>query len=264
MSEHALASDAALLALAAELDLWASAGRTVRLWLRDDDAISPGAGLDRLDIVGERFGLPVLLAVIPLLAEPALAPALRDLPSLLPCQHGCRHLNHAGVGGKKSEFGPERTIEAICAEIASARRRLDDLLGASVLPVFVPPWNRIGQDVAAALPQLGFSGLSCFRGFRLGPAGGPVVANTEIDVMDWHNGRVGRSYPALAAEIGALLAQRRNAVPTGDATLGLLLHHRDHDETAWAALETLLSVLTRHRAVAATDPRDLFSAEIAA
>jgi hypothetical protein len=241
--------------LEAELDLW-SLG-SVRLWLRDDDAVAPSPALDRLAALSEGFALPVLLAVIPMLAEPALAGALKAMPSLLPCQHGCWHRNHAPAGGKKSEFGAERAAGAVRAEIGLARQRLGDLLGPALLPVFVPPWNRIDRGVAALLPELGFAGLSCFRGFTLGEAGGPALANTDIDVMDWHGGRVGRPAEALAAEVAAQLAGRRQQRNAQSRTLGLLLHHRDHDETAWNALEALLSRLCAHPAVQRTDPRAL-------
>jgi hypothetical protein len=247
-------------ALVAELDLWSAAGRPVRLWLRDDDAIAPSPALDQLARLSERFELPVLLAVIPMLAEPALTAALRHAPTLLPCQHGSWHRNHAPAGGKKSEFGPGREPSQVRAEIAVARQRLGDLLGPAVLPVFVPPWNRIERSLAAALPELGFAGLSCFRDFALGPEGGPALANTHVDVMDWQGGRVGRSFSALADEICLRLAAwRRQDAGADGATLGLLLHHRDHDETAWIGLERLLAILIAHPAVRPTDPRRLFS-----
>ncbi|CAM5763088.1 polysaccharide deacetylase family protein [Bosea minatitlanensis] len=243
-----------------ELDLWQEAGRRLRLWLRDDDAVAPSAALDRLAACAERFGAPVLLAVIPLLAEPALAGALRGKPVLLPCQHGCRHRNHAPAGAKKSEFGPDRAPQEVDAGIAGAWLRLRDLLGESVLPVFVPPWNRIDPGHAARLPALGFAGLSCFRDHRHGPAGGPHLLNTHIDVMDWHGGRVGRSHGELIAEIAGLLARWRTR-PRGPDTLGLLLHHRDHDAVAWAFLDGLLARAAAHPAVALTDPRDLLRPE---
>src|SRR5690348_9103787 len=57
--------------LADELDCWQAAGRTATLWWRDDDAVAPGARLERmLSIAG---GVPVALAVIPGPAEPRLA-----------------------------------------------------------------------------------------------------------------------------------------------------------------------------------------------
>jgi hypothetical protein len=243
--------------LHAELDRWSEAGRQIRLWLRDDDAGVPSPALDRLAALGERFGLPVLLAVIPMLAEPALASALRSMPSLQPCQHGCWHRNHAPEGSKKSEFGALRAADDISAEIDTARRRLDDLFGAALLPVFVPPWNRIDPDHAALLPQLGFSGLSCFRGHGLGPAGGPRLGNTDLDIIDWGS-RTGRQPEDLIAEACRLLAAKRiTPVPDSDA-FGVLMHHRDHDATAWSFLDAFLARATRHAAVIPTDPRSLF------
>jgi hypothetical protein len=255
-------SDASLGELVAELDRWSEVDRPIRLWLRDDDAVAPSPALDHLAGLSERFALPVLLAVIPMLAEPALAAALRAAPSLLPCQHGCRHQNHAAMGMKKSEFGAGRPRAEAAADIAAGWQRLGDLLGASMLPVFVPPWNRIDPALARALPELGFAGLSCFRGFGLG-GDGPALVNSDIDVMDWHGGRIGRSLQALALEIRDQLAARRQQ-PEGADTLGLLLHHRDHDETAWAAVQTLLATLTAHPVVVTTDPRRLFSDRSAA
>lgn len=239
-------------ALARELDRWSEDGRRLRLWLRDDDAVAPSAALDRLGDLAERSGAPVLLAVIPMLTEPALAPALRAMPLLRPCQHGVWHRNHAAAGAKKSEFGPDRDAQAVDAEIALGSRQLAELLGPVALPIFVPPWNRIDPGHAARLPALGFAGLSCFRGYRLGPQGGPSLLNTHVDVMDWQGGRIGRAPADLLAEILARLAAERE---TGmkNADLGLLLHHRDHDETVWSFLAEFLNVAS-HPAVSLVDP----------
>lgn len=247
--------------LEAELDRWTKAGRQIRLWLRDDDAIAPSPALDRLSGLGERFDLPVLLAVIPMLAEPALASALRTMPALLPCQHGCWHRNHAAEGAKKSEFGPQRPAGEICDAIAQARGRLDDILGAAVLPVFVPPWNRIDPSHAALLPELGFSGLSCFRGYSLGTGGGPTLANTHLDIMDWGS-RTGRQPAGLIMEACQLLAAQRGE-SRQDNAFGILMHHRDHDATAWDFLDGFLALSTRHPAVRPTDPRSLFEIAVA-
>lgn len=242
-------------ALALELDNWSAAGRRIDLWLRDDDAVAPSPALDRLSDLAERFAAPVLLAVIPMLAEPALAPALRGMPLLLPCQHGTIHRNHSPAGSKKSEFGPEREAADVDADISQGWQRLRDLLGDDTLPLFVPPWNRIAQNHAARLGALGFAGLSCFRDYRLGPDGGPRLLNTHIDIIDWHGGRVGRPAAAVLDELAALLAERRQS-QAGDTELGLLLHHRDHDETAWSALSDILRAAD-HPAVRIVDPGTL-------
>lgn len=245
--------------LRSELDRWSENDRQVRLWLRDDDAVAPSPALSRLSDLAERFDAPVLLAVIPMLAEPALAPALLDMPLLRPCQHGTWHRNHAAAGGRKSEFGSDREAPVVDAEIALGRRRLAELLGPAVLPVFVPPWNRIDLAHAARLPAIGFDGLSCFRGYRLRAEGGPRLLNTHVDVMDWHGGRIGRSPDALLAEIVARLAAERDASGAHDTHLGLLLHHRDHDETVWAFLSAFIGAVSAHPAARVVDPGTLLN-----
>jgi hypothetical protein len=250
--------------LVAELDLWQAQGLSAQFWLRDDDAVAPSLALERLGRLAARFDAPVLLAVIPMLAEPELAAFQRSAPALLPCQHGAWHRSHSPAGAKNAEFGAGRDIETALAEIAEGKARLESLFGSAALPVFVPPWNRIGTDFAAALPRSGFAGLSCFRGFALGPEGGPALANTHLDIIDWHGGRVGRDAAALAIELAGHLAHHREGADRGDAVFGLLLHHRDHDDTAWACLEALLGLVADHPAARLIDPRRLFSGEKAA
>lgn len=246
-------------ALMSELDLQAEQGRRIRLWLRDDDAIAPSPELDRLIALSERHGVPVLLATIPLLAQDALARRLEQVPLLAPCQHGCRHLNHAPAGEKKVEIGRHRAADAVLAEIETGRRRLADLFGARALPVFVPPWNRMDPALAARLPAIGFTGLSLFRGFRLGPEGGPRLVNSDLDIMDWHGGRIGRQACDLIAEMTAALALRRRSCDEKLA-YGLLLHHRDHDAAAWGFIDDLLSRIAAHPAIEITSLRPLFGA----
>lgn len=242
--------------LTRELDQWQAAGRQLRLWLRDDDTVSPSPALARLSDIVERHGATVLLAVIPMEAELGLAKALRAMPTLLPCQHGVWHRNHAPIGAKKSEFGATRPAEVVDAEIASGRDRLRDLLGSAQLPIFVPPWNRIDPGHAARLGALGFAGLSCFRNYRHSAAGGPHLLNTHIDVMDWQRGRIGRSHDDLLSGIVSFLAGERETANDVSSELGLLLHHRDHDDTAWSFLDGILATAA-HPAVRLTDPRML-------
>ena len=246
-------------ALLTELDRWAAAGKRLELWLRDDDATVPSDQLDRLAALTERFTIPVLLASIPLLAQETLARWLETAPLLLPCQHGTWHRNHAPAGEKKSEFGLHRPLPEILTEIRTGRERLRELFGGRLLPVFVPPWNRIHPDIAAELPGLGFTGLSCFRNFALGQAGGPRLVNTDLDLIDWNNGRVVRQPDNLLTEMARLLAARRTD-PAPTRRFGLLLHHHDHETTTWSFLTNLLSRLSGHAAVALCGPDALFGA----
>lgn len=249
-------------AVDAELDRWHAAGRIVHLWLRDDDVIEPSAALDRLEALAERFRLPVLLAVIPLLAEEALAPRLAGSSWLRPCQHGAGHRNHEPAGTKSSEFGAAREAEAIRDDVAAGRDRLGELLGET-LPIFVPPWNRIAPNHAALLPELGFAGLSCFRGSRAGEGTSLRRIDSDLDLIDWKGGRIGRPHDRLAEEAATLLARKRES-EAGEAGFGLLLHHRDHDDTVWSFLELFLTRYGDHPAVLRADPAILFGVDVAA
>jgi hypothetical protein len=243
--------------LTAELDLWRGQGLGARFWLRDDDAVAPGAALERLARLSERFVAPVLLAVIPMLAEPELVAFQRSAPSLLPCQHGAWHRSHAAAGQKNAEFGTGRDVGSALTEIAQGKARLDALFGDAALPVFVPPWNRIGSEIASRLPGLGFAGLSCFRGFALGGNGGPDLANTHLDIIDW-SARTGRDAESLAVELATHLAREREILAGRETVFGVLLHHRDHDDMAWSGLETLLAIIAEHPAARFVDPQCLF------
>lgn len=254
-----MTEEAAWSALFAELDRWAEAGKRLKLWLRDDDATVPSDQLDRLADLSERYAIPVLLASIPFLTQETLARRLETASLLQPSQHGTWHRNHAPAGEKKNEFGLHRPLPEVLAEIAAGQKRLRELFGDRFLPVFVPPWNRIHPDVAAELPGLGFTGLSCFRNFTLGSAGGPRLVNTDLDLIDWHGGRVGRQPGQLLAEMVQLLASRR-LDPEPNHPFGLLLHHNDHDNAAWDVLTNLLARLSGHAAVAFSGPDAFFEA----
>ena len=94
--------------LADELDRWHEPGTPATLWWRDDDAVAPGARLERmLSIAGESRrarGDPRACRA----AARRLARQLpRSVRSHSVLQHGWRHLNHAR-NCKKSEFSAER------------------------------------------------------------------------------------------------------------------------------------------------------------
>ena len=84
------------------------AGRRPVFWLRDDDAVAPGAALDRLLGLTGRFEVPVALAVIPAHAGTALAERIADERLVTVVVHGWSHENHAPPGKKKQELGLHR------------------------------------------------------------------------------------------------------------------------------------------------------------
>ncbi len=186
----------------AELDRAFDTGRTIQIWLRDDDCVAVTPALERLDALCRRLDLPILLAVIPEPAEPDLAGWIAGHPAVTPCQHGFAHRNHAASGERARELGGLRPAEAVLDELARGRAKLQALFGGRLSDILVPPWNRIDADLVPRLPGLGYAALSTF-----GPqeAGGIRRLNSDLDIIDWRNGRVGRPLDDLARKLAGLL-----------------------------------------------------------
>lgn len=207
-------------------------GLPVPLWWRDDDAVAATPALDRLTELSENLGLDVHLAVIPGSAEDSLVEHLAGKACLVPVVHGWRHANHSPPGVKKAEFGAPRNDARV--EIATGLSRMRSLFGSRVLPLFVPPWNRMDQRFFPMLAAAGYRGVSTFapRPDRLA-APGLVRINTHIDPIDWHGSRDLRDPDLLVAGIADILDQRRLGATDGAEPLGYLTHHLVHSPRVW-------------------------------
>jgi hypothetical protein len=240
-----------------ELDAWGAVGRPATLWWRDDDAEQPGPALERLlALLGDE--VPLCLAVVPARADETLAARLAT-SSVGVAVHGYDHQNRAAQG-KKSEFPEDRDPAASKVDIERGRARLEKMFGARLLPLFVPPWNRLADALVPALPELGFRGLSRFAPRRRGQTVADLVEiNTHVDPIAWHQGGgfVGQG-PALQALVGHLRARRSGHVDPGEPT-GLLSHHARHDEELWEFFEDLKRALCSHPAAHWLSPADAFS-----
>ncbi len=135
-------------------------GRTTLLWWRDDDAVAHTPALDRLLALAARTGWPMALAAVPARAAPSLAARLADEARVDLLVHGLAHANHAPIEAKTAEFGPHRPLAALKADAAEALLLATARLGPRLLPVLVPPWNRIAPAFPEVLPALGYRGLS--------------------------------------------------------------------------------------------------------
>ncbi|MGL5116030.1 MAG: polysaccharide deacetylase family protein [Beijerinckiaceae bacterium] len=233
-------SEAAWQPVAAELTFWREAGRAARVWLRDDDAIEPTPALWRLLQAAEAAGAPLLLAIIPMHATPALAAMLVDNPLLVPAMHGAWHRNHAPAGHKKEEMTTERGQATIYGELSAARTRLVSLFGPDAGRCYVPPWNRISPEIAALLPDIGFDSVSTYGPKTLLASAKLRQINTHVDLMDWHGGRVGHPPAQIAVLLAAALARARQG---GFGPVGVLAHHLVHDDVAWETLAGLIAFL---------------------
>ena len=238
--------------LRAVLDDAGANDRAVPIWWRDDDAVAATPALDRLLALAERVEAPLLVAAIPAGILPSLGTRLADTRRVSLAVHGLAHADHAWPGDKPSEFGADRPLTLAVADAADGLRLARERLPIDrLLPVFVPPWNRLAPGLAAALPALGYRGLSSVPG----PAvPGLMRADVMVDPIDW---RGTRSLVDPERLIDAL-CRAVAAEPT--RPVGLLTHHLAHDEAIWDFLDTLLAHLIRHPAVAIRDPRQLFLA----
>jgi peptidoglycan/xylan/chitin deacetylase (PgdA/CDA1 family) len=238
--------------LAAELAAWRDAGRTPRLWWRDDDAAAATPALAQLILLSRKCEVPLALAVIPQLAE---AHAIAEASCVI--LHGCDHRNRAAAGEKKTEFAATEAADAALARLARARERLASLAGASFVPALAPPWNRFRHDLIERLPQAGIHGMSRY-GARSRNSQGVREVNTHVDIIDWRGSRafVGED-AALALLVGHLSARRRGEADAAEPT-GVLTHHAVHDPEAWRFLERLFGE-TRAAGAAWADPRQLFA-----
>ncbi|MDF1727478.1 MAG: polysaccharide deacetylase family protein [Sulfitobacter sp.] len=238
-----------------ELAIWRAEGLTLPLWWRDDDAVGDTPALRRLLNAGRKLGLPLHLAVIPQGVAPTLTEACKDYPETRLLVHGYAHLNHAPQGSKKAEFGHPRP--GMATEAASGLAQLRGQFGAAVLPVFVPPWNRVDPDFALDLNRLGYSGLSTFTPRdRVEVAAGVVQVNTHLDPINWRGGG-GLVDPAtLIAQLVQHLKDRRAGRADATEPLGILTHHLVHDADIWAFSEACIGCLLDRGAT----PADLTAA----
>lgn len=239
------------------LDRWTMAGLKAPFWLRDDDAIEPSPALDRLTALAARFKVPIALAIIPAATGKALAAKLQSELRIAPIVHGWAHRNHAPDDEKKQEFGPHRPVSEMHVELTRGLHKLKALYGARLVPMFVPPWNRMAPQVAERLGSIGYTAFSTFGLASAVRANGSIPEiNTHIDLIDFRGTRRCRDHGLLAGSVAATLS---HSLDHGRYAVGILSHHLIHDAAAFDFLEGLLSIAGGHLWLS---PRDLVERRI--
>ncbi|MBB3018681.1 putative glycosyltransferase [Microvirga lupini] len=219
-------------------------GCALRFWWRDDDAVADSPALDRLLSLAWRYNAGIGLAVIPSSLQGSLAPRLADECSAFALVHGWSHDNHAPPETKKAEFGAHRPAETMVAEARRALQVARAHLGAKLLPVFVPPWNRISPELIPHLPRLGFTGLSTFTDRNVAsPAEALLQINTHVDPIDWRGSRSAVKPEQMIAGLVAAIDRRVAGEADRNEPIGFLTHHRVHDEVIWTLSERLIAYL---------------------
>ena len=247
-----------------ELDLWRATGHRPVVWIRDDDACGVTERLIRLATIAVRYDVTVGLALIPGLLEGDLAGYVAARASrFFPMCHGWKHTNHGGPR-EPAEFGETRPLAASCADAARALNVFRAHFSSGA--VFVPPFGRIATAVIRALRGLGFLALSgaqrtverrCARlisaigwapAVNIANAGPLPRIDAHLDLIDWKAGTAADAEVVGANMVAQLRLRRRGLLPAG-TPIGLLSHHRVHDERTWELLEGLIEMLTRREVV---------------
>ena len=234
----------ALERLATHFDACAARGAPQPVWWRDDDARRRGPRLAAMHGVAAAAGAPLALAVIPDGVEADLLDwcAASGVAVL---QHGVGHRNHQ-LAGKNAELGDARPVEAIMTELLAARSRL--AASPAFVPVLVPPWNRMREDLADALAKAGYLGVSRFG--KEAAAGPPRRVDTHIDPIEWRGARGLQPEAALERMVA-------DAIATG-GPIGLLTHHRDHDAAVDAFVAAFAGLVAAHHGARWVGARELF------
>jgi hypothetical protein len=226
-----------------ELARWSNAGRKIRLFLRDDDAVSDTPPLRQLIALCQRYSVPLLLAAVPKFADETLAHLVNPVPLVTGAVHGYAHQSHSPVGHKPCELDGFRPLEKVVAEMRAGRARLLALFDGRVSGLLVPPWNRIHDEVLAHVAEAGFEGVSA-HGW---PDASPTVkmVNVHVDIIFWSGGTVGRSPNWVDAQLAANLGEARMR---GWQPIGILTHHLVHDAQAWTVLEQIFMMFSQPNA----------------
>jgi predicted glycosyltransferase len=235
------------------------AGYAIEVWWRDDDAVAATPELERLLGLGRRYGAPVALAAIPHALEPSLSHRLAEEPLASVLVHGWAHVNHAPAPEKKAEFGDHRPLATMKVEGGQALERVLSAFGPKALPVFVPPWNRIASSVVAALPEIGYRGLSTFNDrTSCMAAAGLAQVNTHVDPIDWRGHRGLVEPQRLVAAIADLIERRLTGRADPREPIGILTHHLAHAEQVWSFCDSLFERLARNN-IRLSEPVRVFS-----
>ncbi|MBW9113286.1 polysaccharide deacetylase family protein [Rhizobium cauense] len=235
-----------------ELDRWRAAGRQARLWLRDDDAIEPTDALDRLLDVTREASVPLTLAVIPAFTGDALVVRLSPEQHVLVTVHGWSHANYADADEKKQELGRHRPAGVVLDELSNGLATLRALFGDRLVPMLVPPWNRISGDL---IPQLGARGFEVLSVFGRATVRGPIrLLNTHVDIVNARGQRGNRPHADLVAELTGELQAR---FAQDDEPIGVLTHHLVHGAAEWAFLAQLFKETGNHPGAVWMSARDL-------
>lgn len=233
-----------LLALCLEEALENASLRNATLFFRADDIGVPGRRFFRLLDLCMDYEVPLALAVVPAWTtaarwETILRSAQRKPHLWCWHQHGWRHANHEAAG-KKQEFGPSRSKEAIRRDLDRGRLKLSRILGSDFSLLFTPPWNRCDARTLAHLKQQGYAGVSRFAGGRPNPPKGLPDFYVNVDLHTRKERNPDQAWANMLKEFSRAFAA---------GYCGVMLHHQRMSPAAFTFLEILFSFVVHSKRI---------------
>ena len=241
-----------------EINRLDSENKRVDIWWRDDDLEAPSHSLENMISVSDNINLAPLLAVVPAKASEQLVKLLNQCKVNI-AMHGLHHYNYEPLTRKKAEFGSFRPIEAQWKDLKTGIHQLDQLFGDLFLKCFVPPWNRINNELIKSLPSFGISSLSTFASRKQAtPVPGLLQINTHVDVIDWKEEQVFIGAELMADKIAAELQNRRTRTKGAPEPIGLLTHHLIMSIDDWKEFQEVCLFAKKSTSIHLTPPIDYF------
>ena len=227
----------------------------VRFFFRADDIGAPGERFFNLLSLFLDYKTPLCLAVVPSWLSQQRWDIFQKTDQKakgLYCwhQHGWRHISHE-IQGKKQEFGPIRTIDAIRQDILRGREKLENLMKDRFTPVFTPPWNRCDSRTLTVLKNNKFKAVS--RHHRSMPKSPKGLPDLSVNV-DLHT----RQETTPEAEWQALWKELSVGIHSG--TCGIMIHHQRMNETAFEFLKVFLDVMSQNSHILPIHFKDMLRA----
>ena len=227
------------------LDLLRERKQMVNVFFRNDDVDEDEARLRRLLDLFEQSATPVNLEIIPGRLTESCVQLLRQRNHAQPAlfelnQHGWEHVNHEAQG-RKCEFGVSRRFDQQLDDISRGKEILERAFGDAFSPVFTPPWNRCTDVTHRALDQLGFYILSKLNNEPPVTGHGFREISVTLDLFRWKAGALMKAPQEFGAELSSQLLELN--------TVGVMLHHKVMDETAFELMRLVVSELRRSEAV---------------
>src|SRR3989339_349067 len=232
----------------------AMADHEIKVFFRADDIAVPSKNFSRMMDLFLSYQIPLCLAVVPAWMTPKRWEATAEFRKKgkdLFCwhMHGYRHMNHEPAG-KKQEFGPARTAQAVLNDLARGQKRLQAMMGKDLTPVFTPPWNRCSMDALMMLKKTGFAAVSRSHGSL--PAAPEGLEDIPVHV-DLHT----RKETSAEKARQKLLEEFR--IGLASPVCGIMLHHMCMNDQAFLLLEYLLELFSGYGQIQKITYRELIS-----